>query len=319
MLVEHRREGGDGFVADLGQELLAVVLAGLAFDGADLLGRQLADLADQLRRRGLAAAFLLHRVFGGQFFDHAADFDDRVVAELDGVGDRVLGHLVRADLDHVHVILRAGDDDLEVAAFGLFDRREQDEFPVDLADLGVGGGRDERDVADGDAGRRGDAGQHVGVVLAVVHQGVQLDLHFVHEPGREQGTQRPVDQTADQHFARGRAAFALHEPAGELAGRGAALAVVDLEREEVDAFARLGADHGAEYDGVAVLNGDAAVGQLGERAGAEGEGAAGDFFRDGVRLHGQTSCAQGQSCGTPQQQGRPGKRECRMAVVRRPR
>ena len=47
----------------------------------------------------------------------------------------------------------------------------------------------------------------------------------------------------------GRAAFALHEPAGELAGGGAAFAVVDLEREEIDALAGLGADDGAEDDG----------------------------------------------------------------------
>ena len=98
------------------------------------------------------------------------------------------------------------------------------------------------------AARGGDAGEDVRVVLAVEGEHVQVNLHLVHEPLGEQRAQRAVDQAGGEDFLGGRAAFALHEPAGELAGGGAALAVVDLEREEVDAFARVGADDRAEDD-----------------------------------------------------------------------
>ncbi len=91
-----------------------------------------------------------------------------------------------------------------------------------------------------------------------------MNLHFVHEPLGEQRTQRAIDQPGGENFLGGRPAFALHEPAGEFAGGGAALAVVHLQREEVDPFARVGANHRGEDDGVAVLNGDRAVGELGE-------------------------------------------------------
>src|SRR5207237_246018 len=72
---------------------------------------------------------------------------------------------------------------------------------------------------------------------------------------------------------------------GELAGGGAALAVVHLEGEEIDPFAGVGAGDGAEDDGVAVLDGDGACGELGEAAGLDREGAAADLALDSNGLH----------------------------------
>ena len=91
-----------------------------------------------------------------------------------------------------------------------------------------------------------------------------MNLHFVHESLGEQRTQRAIDQAGGENFLGGRPAFALHEAAGEFAGCGAAFAVVHLQRKEVDALAWLGADDCAEDDGVAILNRDGAVGELGE-------------------------------------------------------
>ena len=59
-----------------------------------------------------------------QLFDHADDLDDRLVAELDRVGDVVFLHLARADFDHVDEVLGAGDDEVEVAVFELLDGRD---------------------------------------------------------------------------------------------------------------------------------------------------------------------------------------------------
>ena len=118
--------------------------------------------------------------------------------------------------------------------------------PFDPADADVGDRREERDVADRDRRAGGDAGEDVRVVLAVEGQDVQVNLHLVHEALGEQRPQRPVDQAGGEDFLGGRPALALHEPAGELARGGAALAVVHLEREEVDPLAGVGADDRAE-------------------------------------------------------------------------
>src|SRR4029078_8225263 len=86
-------------------------------------------------------------------------------------------------------------------------------------------------------GPGGDAGEQVGFVLLVRRQQREVDLHLVHEPLGEQRPQRPVDEARGEDFLGAGPALALDDPAGELAGGGAALAVVDLDWEEVDALA----------------------------------------------------------------------------------
>src|SRR6185437_16268757 len=97
----------------------------------------------------------------------------------------------------------------------------------------VGSRVKERNITKGNRGAGGDARQHVRVILLVGRQHVQVNLHLVHEPLGEQRPQRTVDQAGGEDFLGGGAAFALHEPAGELAGGGAPLAIVHLEREKV--------------------------------------------------------------------------------------
>ena len=46
--------------------------------------------------------------------------------------------LAAADLDHVDEVLRAGDDEVEVAVLELLDGRVEDELAVDPADANVG-------------------------------------------------------------------------------------------------------------------------------------------------------------------------------------
>src|SRR5439155_8550024 len=108
----------------------------------------------------------------------------------------------------------------------------------------------------------GNPAVNVRVVFTVEGQDVQVNLHLVHEPLGKERTKRAVNQAGGEDFLGGRAALALHEPARELAGGGAALAVIHLEWEEIDPFARVGADDGTEHDALAVLHGHRPVGQL---------------------------------------------------------
>ncbi len=249
------------------------MLAGLAFDFTDLVADAGADGIDEAGVGLLDVADLFAAGLLLELLDHADDFDDDLVAELDGIGDVVFLGLARAGFDHVDVVLGAGDDDVDVAVFELLDGGIDDQLAVDAPDAHVGDGGEEGDVADGDGAAGGDASEDVGIVLAVEGERVEVDLHLIHEALGEERAQGAIDQAGGEDFLVGGAAFALHEPAGELAGGGAALAVVDLERKEVDAFARVGADDGAEDDGLAVLDCDGAIGQLGERPGLDRERA----------------------------------------------
>ena len=87
----------------------------------------------------------------------------------------------------------------------------------------------------------------------------------------KQRTDRTVDQAGDQRFLFGRTAFALEIAARDAAGRIVFFLVVDGERQEVDAFARLLGGHDSREDfGFSVGGDDGAVGLARDLAGFEG-------------------------------------------------
>ena len=110
--------------------------------------------------------------------------------------------------------------------------------------------------------------------LGVQRQHVDDDLHFVEEAFREQRAERAVDQARGQRLELARAAFALEEAAGDLAGGVGLLDVVDGQREEVLArLGVLGGDDGGEHHGVVDVDDDGAARLARDLAG---------FQRDGV-------------------------------------
>ena len=105
------------------------------------------------------------------------------------------------------------------------------------------------------------------------------------KPVGEQRADRPVDQARGQRFLLGRAALALEEAAGDLAGGEGLFLVVDGEREEVDAGPLLpGGDDGGEHGGLAVGGEHGAVGLAGDLAGFENELAPGPLDLDTLNV-----------------------------------
>ena len=157
-------------------------------------------------------------------------------------------------------------------------------------------GRDrsfERDVADRERGARGNTRDDVGVVFGVVAEHHALDEDLVHKAVREERTDRTVDHAHREDFLLTRRAFALLESARELAGGGGLLAVVDREGEEVDAFARIGADNRREHGCACVGREHGAAGEFADDAGFEREDASADFLAD------DNSARQiGETCGS---------------------
>ena len=117
-------------------------------------------------------------------------------------------------------------------------------------------------------GRRGAGdGQHVAVVLDVGGEHERDDLRLVAPSGGEERPDRAIDEPAREHFLLARLAFALEETAGNPAGRVRVLTVVDRQRQEIDAFARVRRGTGGHEDhGVARANDNGAVGLLGQPA-----------------------------------------------------
>ena len=156
---------------------------------------------------------LLLAGFLGEIVDHGDDLLDRGVRGVERGDDLLLGHFLRAGLDHHQAVLAADDDQIELALFALLERRVDDVLAVDQAHAHGGDRLLERDVGERQRDRGAGDRQHVGVVFLVGGQHERDDLRLVAPAGREQRPRRAVDHPAGQHFLFGRLAFALEEAA----------------------------------------------------------------------------------------------------------
>ena len=167
----------------------------------------------------------------------------------------------------------SSETSLELALLALLERRVDDVLAVDQADAHARDCLREGNPGQGQCGRSPCDRQHVGVILGVggEHQG--NDLRLVPPARGKQRTDGAVDDPAGEHFFLGRLAFALEEAAGNAARRVGVFAIVDRQRQEVDAFARTRRATGRhEHDRIAVTDDDGAVGLLGQLAGLYAQG-----------------------------------------------
>ena len=191
------------------------------------------------------------RLLGGLLGELDDGVDHRLempVAEHHGAEHHVFGQLLRFQLDHQHGVLRAGDDEVELALRHLVEHRVEHVFVVDEADARRADRPHERSARKRQRRRGRDQRQDVGIVLEIMRQRRHDDLGFVAPTRGEQRPHRAIDQPRDQRLFLGRAAFALEIAAGNAACCVEFFLVVDGEREKVDAFSRLlGGDHGRQH------------------------------------------------------------------------
>jgi len=199
-----------------------------------------------------------------QIIDRRANLLDLLVPEFDGVNHDIFGDLFCTGLDHHDAFRGTDNHQVQVARALLFVGRVNDELAIHTANTHRTDWSVERNVRYAQRNRRAvDAGD-VRIILGVSREHHGDDLGLATEAFREQRTDRTVDLAAGQNFALAGTSFALDEAARNASGSVGVLAVIDGEREEVDAFARLRICAGGGQNHVVAHANDAgAVGLLG--------------------------------------------------------
>ena len=174
------------------------------------------------------------------------------MAVEDAAKHLILRHFLGFGLHHQNGRFGTGDHHVERRIGQRLVARVQQVATVRVANAGRGDGAVEGDAGDGQRGGRADQGDDVRVHVAVYGHDRGNHLHGVHEAGREQRPNRPVDEPRSQRLLVRGAPFAAQEAARDLAGGVELLLVVDGEGEEI--LPRIGrriGDHGAEHHRVA--------------------------------------------------------------------
>ena len=185
-------------------------------------------------------------------------------------------------LDHHDAFGGADHHQIQIAGALLVIGGIDDEVAVHAANTHCADGAVKRNVGDAERYRRAvDAGD-IGIVLGVRGEDHGDDLRLAAEAFGKQRADGPVDLAAGQDFTLAGPAFALDEAAGNASRGVGVLAVIDREREKVDALAGLGIGAGRGQDDVVADADDAgAVRLLGQFSGFEANGlAAGQIHAD---------------------------------------
>ena len=211
--------------------------------------------------------------FGNEFVDRVDRDLHLLVTEHHRAQHHVFGQFAGFGFDHQHGVLRAGDDEFQIAVDQFGRAWIEDVLAVLVTDLGGADRAVERGAAQGQRGGRADQGQDVAVDFRVQRHHGGDDLDFIAEVFREQRADRAIDQARSQRFLFGLATFALEEAARDAAAGVELFLVVDGEREEILPFARgLRGDGRHQHDGAFCRHHYRTAGLAGDLAGLEHHG-----------------------------------------------
>ena len=185
-----------------------------------------------------------------QFLLRGDDRGDRFLTELQCGEEVSLREFIRRSLEHDHVLFVSDVNEVEVARLHLSMGRVGDKLALDTTDAHRPDRAGERQVTDHQC--RGGAvdREDVRVVIPVCTQQQSLDLHLVKIALGKQRADRSIRDAAGENFLLRGTPLTLEEAAGETPGCGSFLAIIDREREKVEARPGFGgAASGDENDG----------------------------------------------------------------------
>ena len=154
---------------------------------------------------------------GSEFLDGLDHGLELVVSEQHSAQHLVFGQLFGFRFNHQYSGFGTGHDHVEAGGFQLLVRWVQQVAGAFVeGNAGCADRAFERDTGDGQGSRSTDHRSDVRIgLLAGGNHGAD-NLHFVHEPFREQRADRAVDQARSQGFFLGRTAFTLEEATWDL-------------------------------------------------------------------------------------------------------
>ena len=271
--------GGEELVADGLHGGLALQLAG-DDEGVGQAGAgEAADEAHLLGVLGLVGNDLVGLAQGAAHLDlQVDDLLDLLMGALHRGQEVGLGNLLGGALHHEELAAQAGVEQVQVGFLALGVGGVDDPFAVDAADAHAANRAHEGHLGDVERGGGRVHGADVAVDLAVAAHQHGVDLDVVVVAVGEERADGAVAHARRQRLLLGGARLALEEAAREAARRVELLAVLALQREEVDALARLvRAGHGAEDAGVADGDDHGAGGLTRQEARLDGELPPGDL------------------------------------------
>ncbi len=229
-------------VLELLDERVALVLGVLL--RVNSVQQTIAQLGTNLFQVGLVGHDGLHCAFRlahlpGKIADGGANLFDFLMAELDGLDHRLFRDLARAGFDHHDAFRRSHHHQVEIAIAPLGIGGIDDEVSVHLADAYCADRAMERNVGDAECDGSAVNARDVGVVLSIRGEDHRNYLRFAAEAFGKQRPDRPVNLAAGQNFALARPPFALDKAAGNSSRGIGVLAVVNRQREKVDALPRV--------------------------------------------------------------------------------
>ncbi len=123
-----------------------------------------------------------------------AELLDGLVGDVEGFEEILLGDFAHLAFDHDDGVLLTGDDQIEIALFGLFHGRIDDELTVETGNAHFCGRSVVGSAGKHEGGRGADAGEHVRVILLARRNDVCDDLRLVEESVRKERAYGAVDK-----------------------------------------------------------------------------------------------------------------------------
>jgi len=124
----------------------------------------------------------------------------RILGKEDSLKQILFRDELSLTLNHEDGISAGSNNDLHVALFQLFRVGVGYQPAGDTTNLDAGYGAIKGDIGDHQGSRSADHGKNRRVVILFSGDDCGHDLGFAQVPFREEGTDRPVNKTADQGF-----------------------------------------------------------------------------------------------------------------------
>ncbi len=177
---------------------------------------------------------------GNQFINRSHNLFDLAVSKLDRGQDHLFGFLFCARLDHHDAVLVADYHDVHCRRGALRVGGIHHKLAVHASHAHRAHRRAKRNVGERQSRGRAIDADHIGVVFLVGGKNQRNQLRFIAKSIREERAQRPIDLATRQNLLFAGPALALDKSAGNASAGVGVLAVIHREREEIDAFPRVG-------------------------------------------------------------------------------